>query len=53
MHFRGNVDDILWRAIKSKHMKYFLSMSNIYSALKFGYGQNWGKFRCLFLMKLQ
>ena len=26
MHFRGNIDDILWRAIKSKHMEYFSSM---------------------------
>ena len=30
MHSRGNVDDILWRAIKSKHMKYFSSMPNDY-----------------------
>ena len=26
MHFRGNVDDILWSAIKSKHLMYFSSM---------------------------
>ena len=31
MHSRGNIDDILWRAIKSKHIvKYFSSMPNIY-----------------------
>ena len=29
MHSRGNVDDILWSAIKSKHMKYFSNMPNI------------------------
>ena len=29
MHSRGNVDYILWRAIKSKHIKYFSSMPNV------------------------
>ena len=30
MHSRGNVDNILWRAIKSKHLMYFSSMPNEY-----------------------
>ena len=30
MNSRGNVDDILWRAIKSKPMKYFSSMPNLH-----------------------
>ena len=34
MHFRGYVDDILWRAIKSKHLMYFSSMPNKYDSIQ-------------------
>ena len=34
MHFRGNVDDILWSAMKSKHLMYFSSMPNNYRATR-------------------
>ena len=34
MHFRGNVGDILWRAIKSKHLMYFQACL-IHKYLKF------------------